>query len=135
MVAGRQTRRLHRMAHPEFEGHLPVVPASGGSPMLLAAGDYHESRSWSPDGKSIAYSDYPMPDGHLYFLNLESREAAGGARLAGLLRLPFVARQGTTWRRCLTDFRKVALFDIREAAAGRSSMNQQDENSHPAFSH
>ncbi len=80
--------------------------------MLLVAGDYH-SPSWSPDGKSIAYSDYPLPDGHLYFFNLESRKTKEVPGSRGYFGCRW-SYDGNYLAALSYDFRKVALFDIQE---------------------
>jgi dipeptidyl aminopeptidase/acylaminoacyl peptidase len=45
--------------------HIYIVPAAGGSPVLLTAGTYHEhSITWSPDSRHIAFisNRSPRPD-------------------------------------------------------------------------
>jgi len=61
------------------DNRVYVVPAGGGSPMLLLAGDFHPADStWSPDGKSIAYgggSVYGGTGTEIRILTLDSKQS------------------------------------------------------------
>jgi Tol biopolymer transport system component len=56
-----------------------VIPANGGSPMLLLSGDFNPSDpTWSPDGKSIAYSGVSIQDGtgtEVRILDLDTKQS------------------------------------------------------------
>ena len=56
-----------------------MIPANGGSPMLLLSGDFNPSDpTWSPDGKSIAYSGVSIQDGtgtEVRILDLDTKQS------------------------------------------------------------
>lgn len=53
-----------------------LVPADGGAPMLLLAGDFLPSDpTWSPDGKSIAYGGAINNQTEIRVLNLDTRQS------------------------------------------------------------
>jgi len=54
-----------------------LVPADGGAPLLLLAGDFLPGNpTWSPDGKSIAYSGaYLSPQTEIRILDLDSKHS------------------------------------------------------------
>jgi Tol biopolymer transport system component len=56
-----------------------VVPANGGNPTLLLSGDFNPTDpTWSPDGKSIAYSGVSIVDGagtEIRILDLATRQS------------------------------------------------------------
>jgi Tol biopolymer transport system component len=58
---------------------IEVVPANGGSPMLLVAGDFMPADpTWSPDGKFIVYGGASVAGGkgtEIRILNLETRQS------------------------------------------------------------
>jgi DNA-binding winged helix-turn-helix (wHTH) protein/Tol biopolymer transport system component len=61
------------------ERKIWMVSADGGSPMLLAAGDFHPADpNWSSDGRSIAYGGADVYDGggsEIRILDLETRQS------------------------------------------------------------
>ena len=61
------------------EKKVYVVPAKGGNPLLLLAGTFNPTDpTWSPDGKSIAYSGTSLYVGtgtEVRILNLETRQS------------------------------------------------------------
>ena len=53
-----------------------LVPADGGAPMLLLAGDFLPSDpTWSPDGRSIAYGGAVNNQTEIRILNLDTRQS------------------------------------------------------------
>jgi DNA-binding winged helix-turn-helix (wHTH) protein/Tol biopolymer transport system component len=53
-----------------------LVPADGGAPMLLLAGDFLPSDpTWSPDGESIAYGGAINNQTEIRILNLDTRQS------------------------------------------------------------
>ena len=53
-----------------------LVPADGGAPMLLLAGDFLPADpTWSPDGKSIAYGGAINNETDIRILNLDTRQS------------------------------------------------------------
>ena len=58
MVAGWEADCIHGAFLSRTPGNnkIEVIPANGGSPMLLVAGDFMPADpNWSPDGKFIVY--------------------------------------------------------------------------------
>ena len=53
-----------------------LVPADGGAPMLLLAGDFLPSDpTWSPDGRSLAYGGAINNETEIRILNLDTRQS------------------------------------------------------------